>query len=64
MGMTSSPVEKIDAPDQTVLVGGVAGQTALIGVMKALNNSGPTVVSVKRLRPVTDPYMDDAKKQT
>jgi hypothetical protein len=64
MGMTSSPVEKIGAPDQTVSVGEVAGQAALIGVTNALYNSGPTVVSVKCLPPNADPYMDDTKEQT
>ena len=48
-GMTSSPVERIDEPEGTVLVGEVADQAALVGIINALYNYGHTVVSVERL---------------
>ena len=50
-GMTSSPVEKNGEPEQTVLVGEVVDQAALIGIMNALYISGHAVVSVERLPP-------------
>ena len=62
-GMISSPVEKIGEPEQTSLVGVVADQAALIGIINALYNSGHTVVSVKRLFPDADPQMYDAKEE-
>ena len=63
-GMTSSPVKKIGEPEQTMLVGEVADQAALVGIINALYNSGHTVVSVERLRPSADPLMDDTKEET
>lgn len=57
-GMTSSLVESTGEPEQTALVGEVADQAALIGIMNALYNAGHTVVSVERLRPDADPPMD------
>ena len=48
-GMTSSPVERIDEPEGTVLVGEVADQAALVGIINALYNYGHAVVSVERL---------------
>ena len=63
-GMTSSPVEKTDEPEQTVLVGEVADQAALIGIMNALYNSGHTVVSIERLPHDADPHMDGTKEET
>ena len=63
-GMTSSTVEKIGEKEQTVLVGEVADQAALVGIINALYNSGHTVVSVERLLPDADPHMDDTKGET
>ena len=60
-GMTSSPVEKIGEPEQTVLVGEVTDQAALIGIFNALYNKGHTVVLVERLHPDTGPYPDDTE---
>ena len=54
-GMTSSLVERRDAPDQTVLVGEVTDQAALAGILAALYNMQHTVVSVERLDPDIDP---------
>ena len=62
-GMTASPVEKVGKPEQTALVGEVADQAALVGIINALYNAGHTVVSVDRLRPDTDPQVDDAKEE-
>ena len=53
-GMTSTAVELIDASEQTTLVGEVADQAALVGIINALYNSGHTVVSVERLLPDAD----------
>ena len=62
-GMTSSTVEQRGEPDQTVLVGKVVDQAALIGVINALYNMGHTVVSVKRLFPDTDLPLDDTNME-
>ena len=53
-GMSSSPVEKSGEPEQTALVGEVADQAALIGIINALYNSGHTVMSVERMPPNAD----------
>ncbi len=63
-GMTSSLVEKIGEPEQTALVGEVADQAALVGIINALYNSGHTVVSVERLLPDADPHIYDTKEET
>jgi hypothetical protein len=63
-GMTSSPDEKIGEPEQTALVGEVADQAALVGIINALYNSGHTVVSVERLLPDTDLPKDDTEEET
>ena len=55
-GMTSCPVERIDGPEQTALIGEVADQAALVGIINTLYNSGHTVVSVERLLPEANPY--------
>ena len=47
-GMTAVPVEQTDELEQTALVGEVADQTALVGIINALHNGGLTVVSVER----------------
>jgi hypothetical protein len=61
--MTSSPVEKIGEPEQTVLVGEVGDQASLIGIMNAGNNAGHPVVSVERLIPDTDLPTDDMEEE-
>jgi hypothetical protein len=63
-GMKSTSVEQIDEPGQTVLIGEVADQAALVGIINALYNFGHTVVSVERLLPDTDPHMNDTKEGT
>jgi hypothetical protein len=63
-GMVSSPVEKTAETEQTVLVGEVADQAVLVGIINALYNSGHTVVSVERLLPDADPHMDETKEET
>ena len=63
-GMISSPVEKIGEPEQTSLVGEVADQAALVGIINALYNSGHTVVSVERLLPDADHPMNETKEKT
>ena len=63
-GMTASPDERTGEPDQTVLVGEIADQAALVGIINALYNSGHTVVSVERLPPDEDPHTDDPKEET
>jgi hypothetical protein len=50
-GMTAVPVEQTDELEQTALVGEVADQTALVGIINALYNGGLTVVSVERIFP-------------
>ena len=63
-GMTSSPVEKDGELEQTSLVGEVADQSALVGIINALYNSGHTVVSVERLNPGADSHMGETKEET
>lgn len=63
-GMTSSPLEKIDEPEQTMVVGEVADQAALIGIINALYNSGHIIVSVERLLLDADPHVNDTKEGT
>ena len=48
-GMMSAPVEQTDELQQTALVGEVADQTALVGIINALYNGGHTIVSVERI---------------
>jgi hypothetical protein len=62
-GMTASPAEKIGEPEQTALVGEVADQAALVGIINALYNSGHTVVSVERLPRDADPHMDGSMEK-
>ena len=61
-GMTSSLVELKDEPDQTVLVGEVTDQAALIGIFNALYGKGHTVISVERIPPDTDPHPADTEE--
>jgi hypothetical protein len=63
-GMTASPVERIGEPEQTMLVGEVADQAALVGIINALYNAGHTVVSVERLLPDAVPPMNNTKEET
>lgn len=62
-GMTSTPVEQVDEQEQTVLVGRVIDQAALVGIINALYNGGHTVVSVERLLPDTHMHLDDMNKE-
>lgn len=61
-GMKSSPIEQAGEPEQTVLVGKVSDQAALVGILNSLYNSGHTVVSVERLLSDADPPVNDTKK--
>ena len=63
-GMTANPVEKISEPEQTALVGVVADQAALVGIINALYNAGHTVVSVERLLPDANADMEGNEKET
>ena len=58
-GMTSSPVELRGETEQTVLVGEVADQAALMGVFNALYNMGHTVVSVERIHTDSESHPDE-----
>ena len=53
-GMTSAPIEEAGDPEQTALVGEVADQADLVGIINALYNLGHTVVSVERMLPDAD----------
>lgn len=59
-GMRSSPAAQSGEPEQTMLVGEVADQAALVGIINALYNTGHTVVSVERLTDETDSRPDEA----
>lgn len=62
-GMKSSRVGESSAPEQTMLLGEVADQAALVGIINALYNSGHTVVSVERLLPEIDPSLDEPDEE-
>ena len=61
-GFSSSPVELEGESEQTALVGEVADQAALIGIINALYNMGHSVVSVEQIHPDADLHLDDTKK--
>ena len=63
-GMTSAPVEQTDEQEQTALVGEVADQTALVGIINALYNAGHTVVSVERIFPDKEFLLNKNNKKT
>ena len=63
-GMTSTPIELNDEPDQTVLAGEVADQAALIGIINELYSKGYTVLSVERLKPDTTLPPEDTGVET
>ena len=58
-GMKSCPIETKDESIQTELVGEVADQAALMGIINGLYNFGHAIVSIERLLPDADPHMDD-----
>jgi len=62
-GMTSNAVEKTGKGEQTALIGEVADQAALVGIINTLYNSGHTVVSVERVLPAADSHMDSSKEE-
>jgi hypothetical protein len=62
--LDSPPVIISIWPTQTVLVGEVADQGVLVGIVHAAYNSGRTVASVERLIPDTDLPMDDTMDVT
>jgi hypothetical protein len=62
-GMTSSPIEKIGEPEQTALVGEVADQAALMGIINGLYNFGHAIVSIERLLPDVDPPKEDTEEK-
>jgi hypothetical protein len=62
-GMKLNLIEQTGEPEQTVLVGEVADQAALVGIINALYNAGHTVVSVERILPDTDPPKDGRKEE-
>jgi hypothetical protein len=52
--MTSAPIEEAGDLEQTALVGVVADQAVLVGIINALYNLGHTVMSIERLHPTAD----------
>ena len=62
-GMTSIPVEQAGEREQTLLVGKVADQAALIGILNTLYNIGYAVVSVERMLPDADVPADEMNKE-
>ena len=63
-GMTSSAVEEAGELEQTMLVGEVADQAALVGIINALYNKGYTIVSVERIVLDEDLSLNDKDKET
>ena len=62
-GMSSIPIGKTAESEQTALVGEVADQAALVGIINALYNSGHSVVSIERQIHDTDPELDERKEE-
>jgi len=62
-GMKTNPVEPTPEPGATELVGKVADQAALVGIINALYNAGHTVLSVERILPDTDLHPADTNKE-
>ena len=62
-GMKPSLIEQPDEMEQITLVGEVADQAALVGIINALYNAGHTVLSVERLIPDSDLPKDDTKEE-
>lgn len=62
-GMKLSFVEETSEPEQIALVGEVADQAALVGIINALYNAGHTVLSVERIHPDADHPAEDTKKE-
>ncbi|UCC53844.1 MAG: hypothetical protein JSV68_07690 [Anaerolineaceae bacterium] len=62
-GMKLSPIEQTGEPEQIALVGEVADQAALVGIINALYNAGHTVVSVERMLPDTNLPKDNTKEE-
>jgi hypothetical protein len=48
-GMTSTSVQMADKQEQSILLGEIADQAALVGIINALYNFGHSVVSVERI---------------
>ena len=62
-GMKLDFIEQTGEPEQTALVGEVADQAALVGIINALYNAGHTVVSVERMLPDIDLPKDNTKEE-
>ena len=63
-GMKLSLIERTGEPEQIALVGEVADQAALVGIINALYNAGHTVVSVERIHPDADHPLGGRNKET
>ena len=61
-GMKLNLKEQTCELEQTALVGKVADQAALVGIINALYNAGYAIVSVERLIPDTDLPKDETKQ--
>ncbi len=63
-GMTSAPIEEAGDLKQTEMVGEVADQAVLVGIINALYNLEHTIVSVERFAPDEDPCLNDTERET
>ena len=63
-GMRLSQIEQTGETEQTALVGEVADQAALVGIINAIYNAGHTVISVERMLPNKDLAADDTNMET
>ena len=61
-GMKLILIEKTGEPEQSTLVGEVADQAALVGIINALYNARYPVISVERMPSDTDLLKDDMKE--
>jgi len=63
-GMKLSHNEQPSELEQTAMVGEVADQAALVGIINALYNAGHTVLSVERIRNDDNHPTDDLNQDT
>ena len=63
-GMNSSPGGQRGQSEQTLLVGEVADQAALIGIFNSLYKMHYTIVSVERIQSIKDPHEGGTKEKT
>ena len=63
-GMSLIDINKTGESEQTVLVGEIADQAALVGIINALYNAGHTVLSVEYMDTDNEHPPEDTEKES